>query len=76
MDDSRVSHMKASKRILRYLNGTTIYGILFPISKNDNDAMIMCYSYSYWCEDKYDRRSTIGYFFKVFDAPISWCSRK
>ncbi|XP_050919217.1 uncharacterized mitochondrial protein AtMg00810-like [Lathyrus oleraceus] len=75
MDDPRVSHMKDARRILRYINGTTIHDILFPISTNDNDVMIMCYLSSNWYGYKYDRRSTIAYFFKVFDALKSWGSR-
>jgi len=76
MDDPRISHMKAARRNLRYLKGTINYGIFSPASSDDNDAVITCYSNSDWCGDKSDRRSTTGYFFKVFGAPISWCSRK
>jgi hypothetical protein len=76
MDDPRISHMKAARRILRYLNGTINYGIFFPSSTDDNDALITCYSDSDWYGDKSDRRSTTCSFFKVFGAPISWCSRK
>lgn len=38
--------------------------------------MITCYSNSDRCGDKTDIRSTTGYFFKVFDALVSWCLRK
>jgi len=76
MDDPKISHMKAARRILKYLNGTVNHDIFFPASSYDNDAVITCYSDSDWCGDKSDRRSTTCYFFKVFGAPISWCSRK
>jgi len=38
--------------------------------------VITCYSDLDWCGDKSDKRSTTGYFFKVFGAPISWYSIK
>jgi len=44
MDDPKISHMKVARRILRYLNGTVNYGIFFPTSSNDNDAVVTCYS--------------------------------
>lgn len=72
MNDPTISRMKVARRILRYLNGTINYGIFFPISSNDNDAIITCYLDLDWCGDKSDRRFTIGYFFKVFGAPVSW----
>ena len=38
--------------------------------------MVTCYSDADWCGDKEDQRSATGYFFQVFGASISWCSRK
>lgn len=43
MDDPRVSHMKAARRIMRYLKGTLNCGILFSRNSDGNDAMITCY---------------------------------
>lgn len=76
MDDLRVSHMQVTRRIFRYLKGTLNYGILFPRSLDVNNVMITCYSYANWCGYELDQRSTTGYFFQVFGAPISWCFRK
>jgi hypothetical protein len=42
MDDPRITHMKVARRILIYLNGTVNYGIFFPASSEDNDAVITC----------------------------------
>lgn len=76
MDDPRISHMKASRRMLKYLNGIVNHCIFFPRSSYDNDALITFYSNSNWCGNKFDRRSTTSYFFMVFGVPISWCFRK
>ena len=73
MSEPRVSHMKAARRILRYLKGSTDYGILF---RQDAEATVTCYSDADWCGDKEDRRSITSYFFQVFGVSISWCSRK
>jgi len=48
----------------------------FCAISDDIDAEIICCSDSDWCGDKSDRRNTTCDFFKVFGAPISWCSRK
>lgn len=76
MDDPKVSHMKDTRRISRYLKGTLNCGIIFPRSSYGNGAVITCYSDADWCGCKSDRRSTTGYFFQVFGTPISWCSKK
>ncbi|XP_058734028.1 secreted RxLR effector protein 161-like [Vicia villosa] len=76
MSEPRASHMKAARRILRYLKGSIDYGILFRRDSEDREATITCYSDADWGGDEEDRRSTTGYFFQVFGAPISWCSKK
>ncbi|XP_050888526.1 secreted RxLR effector protein 161-like [Lathyrus oleraceus] len=68
--------MKAARRILRCLKGSTNYRILFRRDSERKEAIVTCYSNADWCGDKEDRRSTIGYFFQVFSAPISRCSKK
>ncbi|XP_019451824.1 PREDICTED: uncharacterized protein LOC109353922 [Lupinus angustifolius] len=70
------AHMVAAKRILRYLKGTLCYGVLFPIQKQNCESGFVGYSDSDWCGDKEDKRSTLGYLFTIFGAPISWSSRK
>lgn len=63
MDDPRVSHMKAARRMLKYLKETLNCGILFPQSSNDNDVVITCDSNADWRRDKSGRKSITGYFF-------------
>ncbi|CAJ2637750.1 unnamed protein product [Trifolium pratense] len=69
-------HLLAAKRILRYINGTIHYGVLFPYSKDSVKLELNGFSDADWCGDKVDRRSTSGYLFKFQNAPVSWCSKK
>ena len=70
------SHLLTAKRILRYINGTIHYGVLFPYSKDNGKLELSGFSDADWCGDKVDRRSTSGYLFKFQNAPVSWCSKK
>lgn len=76
MDESKVSHMKTVRRILRYLKWSINRGILFPRDSESKEDVINLYSNVDLCRDNEDWRSTHGYFFQVFGAPISWFSRK
>ncbi|GAU22332.1 hypothetical protein TSUD_106600 [Trifolium subterraneum] len=70
------SHFLAAKRILRYINDTIHYGVLFPYSRDSSKLELNGFSDADWCGDKVDRRSTSGYVFKFQSAPVSWCSKK
>ncbi|RDX74739.1 hypothetical protein CR513_45469, partial [Mucuna pruriens] len=76
MDNPRLPHLLAPKRILRYVKGTLDYGLLF--SKHGRSVSDEIYGYcdSDWCSDKSDRKSTTRYVFITCGAPISWCSKK
>ncbi|XP_019447250.1 PREDICTED: uncharacterized protein LOC109350471 [Lupinus angustifolius] len=76
MANPKLSHMIVAKRILRYLKGTLHFGILFPNQRAKTESCFVGYSDSDWCGDKEDRKSTSGYVFFIFDAPISWSSKK
>ncbi|XP_058776066.1 secreted RxLR effector protein 161-like [Vicia villosa] len=76
MSEPRVSHMKAARRIIRYLKGSINYGVLFRRDSEGKEATVTCFLDVDWCGDKEDRRSTTGYLFQLFGAPISWCSKK
>ncbi|XP_047163693.1 uncharacterized mitochondrial protein AtMg00810-like [Vigna umbellata] len=76
MQNPRVSHLNAVKRILRYLKGTIEYGILLPKHGSGGEVRVIAYSDSDWCGDKGDRKSTAGYVFFFDGAPISWSSTK
>ena len=66
-------HWKAAKRVLRYLRGTTNFGIVF---RGDDLAEPMAYSDADWAGDVGDRKSTSGYVFSIAGGPVSWRSRK
>ena len=72
MQDPKVSHLLAVKRIMRYLHGTEHFGVL--LSKGNEE--LIGYSDADWCGDKTDQRSTAGYVFFLGKTPISWSSTK
>ena len=61
---------------MRYLKGTLDYSILFPHPKEKGELYLVAYSDLDWCGDKVERRSTSGYVFLLYGAPISWNSKK
>ncbi|GAU37763.1 hypothetical protein TSUD_102800 [Trifolium subterraneum] len=75
MHKPKVTHMQAVKRIIRYLHGTIDYGILFP-KPTGHKGNLIGFCDSDWCGDQVERKSTMGYVFKLFDSPISWSSKK
>ncbi|GAU46965.1 hypothetical protein TSUD_143070 [Trifolium subterraneum] len=76
MSNPLKSHLLAAKRILRYINGTIHYGVLYPYARDSSKLELNGFSDADWCGDKVDRRSTSGYVFKFQNAPVSWCSKK
>jgi hypothetical protein len=72
-------HWQAVKRVLRYLRGTTHYGLTYRgLASPSEPASLTLHGYcdSDWAEDPVDRRSVTGYAFLLSGAPISWASRK
>ena len=72
MQDPKVTHLLAVKRIMRYLHGTEQFGVLLCRGTEE----LVGYSDADWCGDKTDRRSTAGYVFFLGRTPISWSSTK
>lgn len=66
-------HMTAVKRILRYLRGTTHYGLLFKRSSNKE---IIGYCDADWGGDAVNCKSTSGYMFQIGGTAVTWQSRK
>ena len=66
------SHVIAVKRILRYLNGTSNYGIHFKPGL----IHLQSYSDADWAGDPNDRRFTSGFVIFLGSNPISWASNK
>ena len=66
-------HFGAAKRVLRYLQGTLDYGILYKTTEN---SRLIGYFDSDWggCLD--DMRNTSGYVFSIGSGICSWVSKK
>ena len=67
------THWTGVKRILRYLRGTTNYGLMYD-GNGSND--LQGFSDADWAGDMDTRRSTSGYVFQLGNSTVSWCSRK
>jgi transposase InsO family protein len=65
-------HLKAAKRVLRYLAGTAQKGVNF---KRGAKLRLLCYSDSDWAGCQVTRRSTSGYVAYFAGGPISWKSK-
>ena len=68
-----MEHWKSIKHIMRYLNGTRNYGLLYDKEKVTD---FIGYSNEDWASDLDDCRSTSGYLFKLSGAAVSWRSKK
>ncbi|CAI8586951.1 unnamed protein product [Vicia faba] len=75
MQKSKVSHLAAAKRILRYLKGILDYGIIVPATDKGKECKLVEYIDSR-CSDAEDKKSTSGYVFMLGGSPVVWSSRK
>ena len=62
METPKETHWQETKRILRYVNGTKEYGVLY--SSTDNFKLIG-YNDSDWVGSVEDRKITYGYVFHL-----------
>lgn len=67
-----VAHWQTARSLLRYIAGTTDYGIIFD-KKKDNS--LLAYGDADYAGDIDTRRSTTGYVFLFGGGAISWSSR-
>ncbi|XP_016714718.1 secreted RxLR effector protein 161-like [Gossypium hirsutum] len=73
MHSCNTSHLKAAKRILRYLKGTLKFGVMF---KSGGQLKLSGYSDSDWRGSIDDMRSTSGYLFSLGSGAFCWSSKK
>jgi len=66
-------HLRAAKRILRYVKGTVSYGVKFEKCQS---FKLYGFSDSDWAGSLDDMRSTSGYCFNLGSGVFSWCSKK
>ncbi|KAG7553438.1 GAG-pre-integrase domain [Arabidopsis thaliana x Arabidopsis arenosa] len=77
MHEPKESHGAALKQILRYLKGTTSYGLTFARETEPKiETRLLGYSDSSHNVDEDDGRSTTGHIFYLHDCPITWCTQK
>ena len=67
-------HWQGVKRVLRYIQGTLNYGLMF--TADGTDPTLFGYSDADWAGDASTRRSTTGYVFQIQRNTISWCSKR
>lgn len=68
-------HWNYLKRILRYLKGTSDFGIHFRKTTNEVKQLSV-YADANWATDVNDRRSVSGVLVKLYGSTVSWFSRK
>jgi Reverse transcriptase (RNA-dependent DNA polymerase) len=73
MHDPREQHMKAVRRILRYIKGSPGKGLWF---KSNEHLRIEGYYDADWAGCVDDHRSTTGYCVRVGDNLVAWRSKK
>ncbi|KAK2411591.1 putative mitochondrial protein [Trifolium repens] len=73
MEHPTTTHLKAAKRILRYIKGTTNLGLYYSVS---DDYKLVGYSDSDWGGDVDDRKSTTGFVFYIGNTAFTWMSKK
>ncbi|KAI4364351.1 hypothetical protein MLD38_020457 [Melastoma candidum] len=72
MDMPTTKHMKAAKRILKYLKSTNDFGLFY----SSNEFQLVGYCDSDFAGDLDDRKSTTGFVFFMGYNAISWSSKK
>lgn len=73
MEALTITPFKATKRILRYIKGTTDFSLHYYSS---NNYEIIGYSDSDWSGNLDDRKSTDGFMFFMGDTAFTWMSKK
>lgn len=73
LENPSKSDVASVKRILKYIKGSTNFGILFS---NNVKLSIVGYSDADYASDVETRCSTSGYLFTLGSGVISWCSEK
>ncbi|XP_050936263.1 secreted RxLR effector protein 161-like [Cucumis melo] len=71
--DPRISHLEAVKRILKYVHGTSDFGILYSY---DTTSILVGYCNVDWADSSDDRKSTSRGCFSLGNNFISWLSKK
>ncbi|KAL0558931.1 hypothetical protein IC582_003519 [Cucumis melo] len=71
--DPRITHLEAVKRILKYVYGTSDFGMMYSY---DTTPTLVGYCDTDWVGSADDRKSTSGGYFFLGNNLISWLSKK
>ncbi|GAA0183620.1 hypothetical protein LIER_30998 [Lithospermum erythrorhizon] len=63
-------HLQLEKRILRYLKGTTEYGLFYK--EGTSKGGLLAYTDNDYADDHEDRKSTSGYVFLLSLGAVTW----
>ena len=74
MSKPGTEHWQGVKRVMRYIQGTLNYSLLF--TADGTDPKLTGYSDADWGGDVSTRRSTSGYVFQIQGNTVSWCSKR
>ncbi len=75
--DPQRGHLRAAKRVIRYLKGTINLGLVYGRStRHPPPYGLIGYADSNFARDPEDRKSVIGYCFFLNGAVVSWRSKK
>ncbi|XP_058006604.1 secreted RxLR effector protein 161-like [Hevea brasiliensis] len=73
MQKLKQPHLEVAWRILRYIQGTSDYGIIY---KKDKKCEVVGHCDADYAGDHDTRSSTTGYVFNLGSRLVSWCSNK
>ncbi|XP_057858983.1 secreted RxLR effector protein 161-like [Cryptomeria japonica] len=73
MTAPKVDHWVVTKCVLRYVKGTSDFGLLYSKS---HDPRLIGYTNSDWAGSVDDRKSTSGYVFSLGSGAVTWTSKK
>eukprot|EP00253_Pinus_taeda_P025524 PITA_25524 len=73
MVEPKRAHWAAAKHVLKYLQGTIDYGLLYTRGK---DIRLSGFTNADWARSSVHRKSTSSYCFNIGSGMTSWCSRK
>jgi len=73
MENPTKLHLMPTKQVLRYLNGTNEFGILYKKGRNNE---LIAYTDSDYADNLDDRKSTSCYVFLLCSVVVSWSSKK
>lgn len=73
MHSPTMQHLGAAKSVLRYIDGTSDFGLWYSSTTSYN---LVGFNDSDWASSIDDKKSTSAYVFNLGSAAISWSSKK